>query len=94
VRELRNVVERAVILSDGDLIRPQHIVLGSPGEIPSGQPSLEGTLDETAERWRRAGETARIRGALDESGGDRGRAAEDLGIPLRRLTQRMKELGI
>jgi len=35
IRELRNVVERAVILCDGDEIRPQHL----PAEIVACQPS-------------------------------------------------------
>jgi transcriptional regulator with PAS, ATPase and Fis domain len=37
---------------------------------------------------------ARIRRALEASGGDRGRAAEELGVPLRRLSQRIKDLEI
>ncbi|MFI5120869.1 MAG: helix-turn-helix domain-containing protein, partial [Thermoanaerobaculia bacterium] len=57
-------------------------------------PSLDGTLEETAERWRRAGEAARIRRALESTGGDKTRSAEELGVPVRRLAQRMKELGI
>ena len=94
VRELRNVVERAVILSKGPVVRPADIVLGAPGETEVPHPSLEGTLDETVERWRRAGESARIRRALADAGGDRSRAAEELGLPLRRLVVRMKELKI
>ncbi len=94
VRELRNVVERAVLLASGGTIRPADLVLGAPGDPQAALPSLEGTLDEAAERWRRAGEAARIRKALDETGGDRSAAAEALGVPLRRLSQRMKELGI
>jgi DNA-binding NtrC family response regulator len=94
VRELKNVVERSVILARGEIIRPADIVLGVPGETAPPHPSLDGTLDEAIERWRRAGEVARIRRALDASGGDRSRAAEELGVPLRRLSQRIKELGI
>jgi DNA-binding NtrC family response regulator len=69
-------------------------VVGVPGETAAPHPALDGTLDEAIERWRRAGETARIRRALEEAAGDRSRAAADLGIPLRRLVQRMKDLGI
>ena len=54
---------------------------------PGPHPSLDGTLDETVERWSRAGEAARVRRALEASGGDRSRAAADLGIPLRRLAK-------
>jgi len=94
VRELRNVVERAVILAAGPTIRPQEVVTVIPGETASPHPSLDGTLDESIERWRRAGEVARIRRALDEAGGDRTKAAADLGVLLRRLAQRIKDLKI
>ncbi|MEO6325282.1 MAG: sigma-54 dependent transcriptional regulator [Thermoanaerobaculia bacterium] len=94
VRELRNVVERAVITSTGSLIRPAEVLIGAPGEVSFPQPSLDGTLDVTIERWKKAGESARIRRALEDAAGDRARAAEELEIPLRRLSLRMKELGI
>jgi len=94
IRELRNVVERAVILATGEVIRPSDIVLGVAGEEAPPHPSLDGPLDESIERWRKAGETARIRKALADAGGDRNRAAEDLAIPLRRLVLRIKELGL
>ena len=94
VRELRNVVERAVLLASGDVVRPQDIVVGVAGETEPRHPSLDGTLEETAERWRQAGEAARIRRALDATGGDKTRASEELGVPVRKLAQRMKELGI
>lgn len=94
VRELRNVVERAVILSKGPFVRPADVVVGVPGETEVPHPSLDGTLEETVERWSRAGEAARIRRALADAGGDRSRAAEELGVPLKRLVQRMKDLKI
>src|ERR1035437_6413690 len=94
VRELRNVVERAVLLATGDVVRPADIVVGVAGETEPRHPSRDGTLEETAERWRQAGEAARIRRALDATGGDKTRASEELGVPLRKLAQRMKELGI
>ena len=94
VRELRNVVERAVILTRGETVRTADVVVGMPGETSAPHPSLDGSLDEVIERWKRAGEASRIRQALEATGGDRARAADELGIPLRRLSLRMKELGI
>jgi transcriptional regulator with GAF, ATPase, and Fis domain len=94
IRELKNVVERAVLLSAGPLIRPADVVLGAPGEEAVPTPSLEGSLEETVERWKRAAETARIRRALEESAGDRGAAAGALDVPLKRLVQRMRDLKI
>ena len=55
-------------------------------------PSLAGTLEETVERWKQAGESARIRRALEEAAGDRSTAAVALGIPLKRLAQRIRDL--
>ena len=94
VRELRNVVERSVILTRGETVRAADVVVGIPGETAAPHPSLDGPLDEVIERWKRAGETSRIRQALETTGGERSRAADELGIPLRRLSQRMKELGL
>ena len=94
VRELRNVVERAVLLASGPLIRPADVVLGAPGDPALPTPSLDGTLDETVERWKRAAEGARIRRALEESAGDKAAAAEALDVPVRRLVQRMRDLKI
>ncbi len=92
VRELRNVVERAVLLAEGPVIRPADVVLGAPGEDAPTTPTLDGTLEEAGERWKRAGETARIRRALEESGGDRTAAAAALDVPLKRLAQRLRDL--
>jgi transcriptional regulator with PAS, ATPase and Fis domain len=68
--------------------------VGLPGESAPPHPTLDGTLEETAERWKRAGEAARIRRALDETGGDKTRAAGELGVNVRRLIQRMKDLDL
>ena len=92
VRELKNVVERAVLLAEGPVIRPADVVLGAPGEDAPTTPALDGTLEEAGERWKRAGEMARIRRALEESGGDRTAAAAALDIPLKRLAQRLRDL--
>jgi DNA-binding NtrC family response regulator len=94
IRELKNVVERAVLLSTGAVIRPADVVLGAPGEEAVRTPSLDGSLDETVERWKKAGEGARIRRALEEAAGDRTAAAGALGIPLKRLVQRIRDLKI
>jgi DNA-binding NtrC family response regulator len=94
IRELKNVVERAVLLASGPVIRAGDVVLGVPGEDALALPTLDGTLEETVERWKRAGEVARIRRALEEAGGDRALAAEALDVPLRKLVQRIRDLKI
>ncbi len=71
VRELANVMERAVILSEGPRLTADEV-----------EPLL-GPLDG-------AGERERLRRALDESGGDRHRAAEILGVSYRTLMRRVR----
>jgi two-component system response regulator FlrC len=84
VRELENVLARAAILAD-DFIRPEHLALGaSPPavDIPSG-PSTVKQMERSL-----------IEAALERHGGNRTRAARELGISLRTLQYRLKEYGI
>jgi two-component system response regulator FlrC len=87
VRELANVLERAVILCDRDTIGVGDLWLetGPRGEVgPVIQGS--GTLDELE---RRA-----IEAALVAHGGNRRRAAAQLGIGLRTLYEKLKRYGL
>jgi len=90
IRELQNVIERAVILSDGDVFRVEASWLTpapAEGAVPSG--SLTADL---AQR-----EKAIIEGALRDAhgviGGASGAAAK-LGLPRQTLESRMRKLGI
>src|SRR5262249_39957069 len=74
VRELANVLERAVILADGSFIQAAHLGLAAAQPVRSGQPR---TLDEV--------EREAIHTALAAADGNRRRAAETLGIGLRTL---------
>ncbi|NVM22208.1 MAG: sigma-54-dependent Fis family transcriptional regulator [Desulfobacterales bacterium] len=82
IRELRNVIERAIILS-GRKIDAIHLNLENPAEPPH---TGEGLLQ------RRERET--IRKVLAEEGGNRRKAAQTLGISLRTLQYRIKEYGL
>ncbi len=85
VRELENAIERAVVLSEDGLIRPEHLVSQmqlSSVESVAGVATLKGAT-ESAER--RA-----IEAALAESGGDRKAAARRLGISVRSLFYKIK----
>jgi len=82
IRELQNVVERAVILSPGAIDVP-HLNL-EPAQEPSGYG--EGML--------KALEVEAIRKALAETDGNRTRAAKLLGISLRTLQYRIKAYGL
>ncbi|MEA2601374.1 MAG: formate hydrogenlyase transcriptional activator [Acidobacteriota bacterium] len=89
VRELQNVIERAAILSEGDVLRVDEPILAStPVPIAQGRP-LPATLRDQ--------ERQRIEEALAKSGGRvsgaRGAAAL-LGLPGTTLESRIKSLGI
>ena len=82
IRELQNVIERAVILASGP-IEPRHLNLEFPRE---SSPGREGLLQMK--------ERDVIRKVLGEVGGNRKQAAEKLGISLRTLQYRIKEYGL
>ena len=87
MRELRNVIERAVILSSGGVLEVRDQLAGTTTGDP--EPSLRGELD--------AVERARITEALEASGGKvkgNGNAADRLGLSPSTLRSRMKRLGI
>ena len=81
IRELQNVVERAVILARGE-IDLGDLNLERPEPCPPAEGALRNLERETIER------------ILRESGGNRRRAAEALGISLRTLQYRIKEYGL
>jgi DNA-binding NtrC family response regulator len=81
IRELKNVIERAVILAHGE-IDASHLGL----EAGSPFPPPEGLLA--------AGEREVIRNALSQNGGNRKETARILGISLRTLQYRIKEHGL
>ena len=81
VRELVNALERAAILSGGDRITPKDLVVGlgvPPSQSGRGTRSLE-EIERDA-----------IRRALAAAGGNRRAAAEQLGIGLRTLYEKLK----
>jgi two-component system response regulator AtoC len=80
VRELGNVLERAAILSAGEPIGRQHLLLGPAVQASS---RLDGTLKEL--------ERKAIRQALLSTGGHRKDTAKRLGIGLRTLYDKLKE---
>jgi len=93
VRELQNCMERAVILADGLLVGPQHLLLGA---ARAQGPGLEDVLDlsgSLADVGRRAGERAEeaaVELALREASGDRAAAARRLGLTPAALAKRLK----
>jgi transcriptional regulator with PAS, ATPase and Fis domain len=93
VRELENIVERAVVLCRGDALTTQDLPLNlregqaeAVLERDRGTQSLPGTLEEI--------ERQLIVKALERSGGVQTKAAEELGISERVLRYKMKKYTI
>jgi DNA-binding NtrC family response regulator len=82
VRELQNVIERAMILAQGEI-----------GVTHLNLEPLRAPLDP-AESVLKANEREAIRKVLDETGGNRKQAARILGISLRTLQYRIKGYGL
>ena len=100
VRELQNCIERAVILADGDTIRPRHLNLSfrevvAPPAQPAAEPlDLSGTLADATRRVVADVERRKILLALDEAGGQKPRAADLLQVSYKTLLQKIKDYGI
>jgi two-component system response regulator AtoC len=91
IRELRSVVERAVLLCRGGLIEPEHLGLNAapparsvmrpePAREAEGRPLRDAMQDLERERILRA---------LNDCGGNQTRAAQKLGISRRALLHRL-----
>ncbi|HEY3498854.1 MAG TPA: sigma 54-interacting transcriptional regulator [Polyangiaceae bacterium] len=103
VRELKNVVERAVILCVERSIQPDHlpaellraaraVAVQTPGTPAAGAPNRPESGSFHADL--KAFERERLLEALDRCGGNQTRAAELLGISRRTLVSRLSEFGL
>jgi DNA-binding NtrC family response regulator len=95
IRELRNVIERAVVLSGGDLLTEEHLPagLGQPADdrtAPVAAPPAGAPLRDEVDALERQ----RILDALARCGGNQTEAARQLGISRRKMVSRLAEYGV
>jgi DNA-binding NtrC family response regulator len=83
IRELRNIIERATLMADGDTLLPEHLPPELAGEASGGMPGVDAVVPlETAERRY-------LQWALAHHGGDRRSLAAELGISERTLYRKL-----
>jgi DNA-binding NtrC family response regulator len=87
VRELENVVERAVVLAEGETVEARHLPteLAAAAEHP-GVPVIPGSSMADIERYA-------ILRTLEDQGGSTSKAAEMLGISVRKIQYKLQEYG-
>ncbi|MCM3881282.1 MAG: sigma-54 dependent transcriptional regulator [Vicinamibacterales bacterium] len=101
VRELQNCMERSVILADTDTIHARHLNLAlhaplQPVEAPNPWTSFDfsGSLADVGRRAQLEAERRKITQTLQETAGNKMRAAETLGVSYKAFLMKMRECGI
>ncbi|QCR21802.1 sigma-54 dependent transcriptional regulator [Pontibacter sp. SGAir0037] len=87
IRELKNVIERAVILADEDTLTPEHM----PAEFWTAAPSPEAAESDTSLSTIERNHILRI---LEQCGGNKTEAARRLHIGLTTLYRKLQEYGL
>ena len=94
IRELKNVVERAVLLAHGSVLLPEHLPLDQL-RPPAPEPADSAPLQGYAPGLSLADvERLHIREVLKTVGGHLGRASEVLGVHRNTLTRKVREYGL
>ena len=92
VRELENLIERAVVLCRGELVRTEDIPAAEIEAEPPGA-CAEDLAEAGYESAMRSFEGRLLERALDRAGGNKSAAARELGITERHLRSRLEHLG-
>jgi DNA-binding NtrC family response regulator len=95
IRELRNILERAVLLCDSDVIGLRHLPLALGGGRPSPSPKKgEGFIDYGEIQPLAHAEKRYLQWALNKHGGDRKSLAKKLGLSERTLYRKLQQAGV
>jgi two-component system response regulator PilR (NtrC family) len=98
VRELRNIIEQAVILTRGELITCEALSLPRGSIAPDQHGTEDATpklsLEDLGESPLRAAEIELVRQALTRSGGNKQRAAKLLGISRFALQRKLEKYAV
>jgi len=94
VREMKNIIERIVIMSPGEEITPADVPPPVRGSRPQGQAGMDYSSYPTLKEARAAFEKDFITAKLRENGGNVSRTAEALGIERSNLHRKINALGI
>jgi two-component system response regulator HydG len=86
VRELENVMERAVVLADGPVVDLPHLPLEVQPTVRRTEPVIPGSTMAELERYA-------ILTTLEAQRGSTSRAAEVLGISVRKIQYKLQEYG-
>jgi len=88
VRQLRNVLERAVLLEDGDELLPEHL----PPEVAGDRPGARGSREPAGYQTLAQIEEQHIKDVLRMTEGNKSRAARILGIARPTLIEKIKRM--
>jgi DNA-binding NtrC family response regulator len=87
IRELQHAVERAVIMSESNILTPHDFFLSSPTEDKSDNLDLDNMNLEDAEKML-------VRKVIDKHGGNISKAAKELGLTRASLYRRIEKYGL
>jgi DNA-binding NtrC family response regulator len=92
IRELENVIERAVLMCDGE-VRPEHLGIFVRLDLDTLEEAIK-TLPEIASQAVRKAEVEAIERALRMTGGNKSKAADFLGVSYKTLLNKVREYAL
>jgi transcriptional regulator with GAF, ATPase, and Fis domain len=96
MRELRNAIEHAVIMADGDTIEVEHLPrsFAAPSAPAKPAPASEPSLAELRDRWLAPFETRYLDELMAASGGNVRRAAKRAGVDAVTMYKLLRKRGL